>query len=322
MQQVSTFHFCSSEIALVAAAQDIRWSAAQDRRLLSLDEPAFVAHFEQRPFKIGHQLASHPLLQLPRLVEYARSLDKPILYFRGDHAINQADGSATRRTFIERGLARPALSAPEVLDQIETCGAWMHLRDVGTHEAYAALLKELISELRGPAERVAPGISRPRADIFVSSPGAITPFHLDEEHNFLLQIRGSKRLSIADGFDPAVLDPASLRAYFAGDGELAPYSAHLEQHAVQLDLRPDEGLHIPACHPHWVKNGGEVSVSLGLLWHSDVTARRRYLYALNAWLERFGFAPSTPGTRPARDAVKALPQTLRRRLKRWMKPAY
>lgn len=307
---------------MVAAAQAIRWSTSQDRKLLSLDGPAFQAQFERRPFKIGHQLARHPLLQLPRLVEYAQSLDRPILYFRGDHAINQADTASTKRTFIERGLARPALSAPEVLEQIETCGAWMHLRDVGRHPAYAALLKELIGELRGPAERVAPGVSRPRADIFVSSPGAITPFHLDEEHNFLLQIRGSKRLSIADGFNPAVLDRASLRAYFAGDGELAPYSAHLEHHAVHIDLHPHEGVHIPACHPHWVKNGSEVSVSLGLLWYSDVTARRRYLYALNAWLERCGLTPSIPGDRPARDAVKALPLTLRRRLKRWMKPAY
>jgi hypothetical protein len=315
--QEPSFHFHSSEIPLAAAAQAIRWSASQDRKLLSLDE----AQFERRPFKIGHQLARHPLLQLPRLVEYAQSLDRPILYFRGDHAINQAD-SSTKRTFMERGLARPALSAPEVLQQIETSGAWMHLRDVGRHPAYAGLLTELMDELRGPAERVAPGVSRPRADIFVSSPGAVTPFHLDEEHNFLLQIRGSKRLSVADGFNPAVLDRASLRAYFAGDGELAPYSAHLEQHAVQVDLHPHEGVHIPACHPHWVKNGNEVSVSLGLLWYSDVTARRRFLYGLNAWLARWGLTPSTPGDQPAWDAVKALPLTIRRRLKRWVKRSY
>ena len=295
--------------------------ALPDHTLLSLDDAAFAAHFERRPFKIAHQLATHPLLQLPRLVQYARSLDRPILYFRGDHAINQVDaesaGRGMRRTFIDRQLAQPALAAPEVLEQIQSCGAWMHLRDVGTDPAYAALLAQLMEELRDPAQRMAPGISGPRADIFVSSPGAITPFHLDEEHNFLLQIRGSKTLHIADGSNPAVLDRASLRSFFAGNGELAPYSEHLERHAMRVELFPGEGVHIPACHPHWVRNGGEVSISLGLLWYSDGTARRRFLYRVNRWMERCGLEPAAPSVHPTIDAIKTFPVTVRRRFRRW-----
>jgi hypothetical protein len=285
--------------------------------LLALDEAAFATHFERRPFKIAHDLASHPLLQLPRLIQYAQSLDRPILYFRGDLAINQAVATGgARRTFIDKRLARPALTAPEVLEQIETCGAWMHLRDVGTNPAYAALLAQLMEELRDPAQQMAPGISGPRADIFVSSPGAITPFHLDEEHNFLLQIRGMKTLHIADGFNPVVIDPGTLRAFFAGNGELAPYSEHLEQHAVRVELCPGEGVHIPACHPHWVRNGGEVSISLGLLWYSDSIARRRFLYRVNRWMERCGLEPAPPGHHPVVDMIKVLPVTVRRWLRR------
>ena len=41
-------------------------------RLLSLDDDMFTAYFDRRPFKIGHNLVGHPLLQLPRLVELAR----------------------------------------------------------------------------------------------------------------------------------------------------------------------------------------------------------------------------------------------------------
>jgi hypothetical protein len=295
-------------------------SFMSNRQYLVLDDSAFIAEFERRAFKINHGLVAHPLLQLPRLIELARSRRQPILYFRGDHSIDQTGASSeagARRTFIDRNLARPALSAPEVLEQIETCGAWMHLRDVGTDPDYAALLKTLIDELCGPAERVAPGASNPRADIFVSSPRAVTPFHLDEEHNFLLQIRGSKRLSIADGFNSAVLDPAHLRAFFAGDGELAPYSPRLQQHAVDVELAPGEGVHIPSCHPHWVQNGPEVSISLGLLWYSDCIARRRFLYRVNAFLERAGLKPSPPGKNPRLDLFKALPVTARRHLRRW-----
>jgi hypothetical protein len=295
-------------------------SHAADRNLLSLDDDLFTAYFDRHPFKITHNLVGHPLLQLPRLIELARSLGHPILYFRGDHAINQVDSdSGARRTFIERKLARPELSPVETLAQIESCRAWMQLRDVGTDPEYAQLLGKIIEEFRLPSERVASGLSAPRADIFVSSPGSTTPFHLDEEHNFLLQIRGSKKLSIADGFNPAVLDRERLRAYFRGSGELAPYSEHLEEHSVHIDLRPGEGVHIPPCHPHWVQNGDTVSISLGVLWFSDVTARRRHLYRVNGWLERVGLHPSQPGDNPTSDSIKAFPLLVKRRLRRWMR---
>ena len=296
-------------------------ASSTESRLLSLDVDMFTACFDRQPFKIAHNLVGHSLLQLPRLVELASTLNSPILYFRGDHAINQVDIAAgprgVKRTFVDRKLARPELSAVETIAQIESCRAWMQLRDVASDPEYATLLRTIIGEFRVPSERVAPGLSAPRADIFVSSPGAITPFHLDEEHNFLLQIRGSKKLSIADGFNAAVLDRESLRAYFRGSGELAPYSEHLEQHSVQVNLQPGEGVHIPPCYPHWVQNGDEVSISLGILWFSDVTARRRHLYRVNDRLERAGLRPAMPGVRPVSDAVKALPLTIKRRLRRW-----
>jgi hypothetical protein len=297
-------------------------SSGGARELLSLDDDLFSAYFDRHPFKITHDLAGHPLLQLPRLIQLARSFGQPILYFRGDHSINQVDAgdgaNCAKQTFMDRKLARPELSAEETLEQIETCRAWMQLRDVGADPEYAALLEQIIREFRSASERVAPGLSAPRADIFVSSPGSTTPFHLDEEHNFLLQIRGSKKLSIADGFNPAVLNSEHLRAYFRGRGELAPYSEHLEQHSAHVDLGPGEGVHIPPCHPHWVQNGDAVSISLGILWFSDVTARRRHLYRVNGWLERVGLHPASPGRNPRGDAIKSLPLTAKRRLRRWL----
>ena len=291
-----------------------------DPRLLSLDDDLFTAYFDRHPFKLTHNLVTHPLLQLPRLVELAGVLKAPILYFRADHAINQVDDGPTqgKRTFTERGLARPTLSPVETIAQIENAHAWMQLRDVGSDPEYAALLGEIIDEFRIPSERRAPGLYAPRADIFVSSPGATTPFHLDEEHNFLLQIRGSKRLSIADGFDPAVLESERLRSFFQGNGELAPYAGHLEQRSVRVDLHPGEGVHIPPCYPHWIQNGQEVSISLGILWLSDVTARRRALYRMNDLLRRAGLTPSVPGGRPVVDSIKTVPHTVKRRVSRWL----
>lgn len=292
--------------------------------LLELDAEQFRAHFDREPFKMRHRLCAHPLLQLPRLVELARGYPESILYFRGDLDINQVDAyappgaSGRKRTFIERELERPPLSAVETVAAIESCNAWLQLRDVGRDPQYAGLLRQLIDEFRPCAEAVAPGLSAPRADIFVSSPGALTPYHLDEEHNFLLQVRGSKDLSIADGFDPRALSPERLRAYFRGDGELVRHTQHLEQYSRHVHLAAGEGVHIPPCHPHWVRNGSEVSISLGILWFSDVTARRRHLHRVNRWIERLGVQPDPPGMHPRLDGIKALPLTCKRKLRRWL----
>jgi Cupin-like domain len=291
--------------------------------LLTMDAQQFVANFDRAPFKVSHQLVSHPLLQLPRLVELTQSLNRPVLFFRGDHSINQvtdSPDSAEPRTFEGRRLAGPEMSAAQVIEKIESAGAWMQLRNIGTEPHYAELLRQIIEEFREPAEHNAPGLSDPRMDIFVSSPGTTTPFHVDEEHNFLLQIRGSKKLSVANGSDPAVFNNDQLRAYFKDDGELIRYSENLEQRSTHVELHPGEGLHIPAFFPHWVKNGDAVSISVGVLWHSDVTAHRRHLNRVNGWLERAGLPTAAPGEHPVVDSLKTLPFMIKRRMTRTPHP--
>jgi hypothetical protein len=298
--------------------------------LLIIDPKTFEDGINRKPFKIGHRLVGHPLLALPRLVRLAETLApargaSSVLYFRADHAINQVDAKSgtasgrTQRTFVNRNLERPALSAEETVAQIESCNAWMQLRDIGVDAEYAELLNMIMSELAVYAGGSTPGISDVRADIFVSSPGATTPFHLDEEHNFLLQVRGTKRLSIADGSDPRVLSEAQLVEFYRGEGELAPYAPHLEELSAHVELTPGEGVHIPPCHPHWVKNGEAVSISFGILWQSDVTAAKRQLYRTNGWLRRLGLQPRSPGAMPSLDALKVAPFRLKRRATRSLK---
>ena len=61
-----------------------------------------------------------------------------------------------------------------------------------------------------------------------------------------------------------------------------------------------------------------MSISLGILWLSDVTARRRALYRMNDLLQRTGLTPSVPGDRPVVDSVKTVPHTIRRHVSRWL----
>ena len=76
---------------MATVSNSLQASSNDDRKLLSVDDDMFTAYFDRHPFKITHDLVKHSLLQLPRLVELARSLGSPILYFKGDQAINQVD---------------------------------------------------------------------------------------------------------------------------------------------------------------------------------------------------------------------------------------
>jgi cytochrome P450 len=66
------------------------------------------------------------------------------------------------------------------------------------------------------SEPLAPGMCQREGFIFISSPGAVTPFHLDPEHNFLLQIKMDAR-SIEDGLDH--IDETGQHRQFLGKTE-------------------------------------------------------------------------------------------------------
>ena len=54
-------------------------------------------------------------------------------------------------------------------------------------------LTTALSEIKPFAELASTGMKQKQGFIFISSPGSVTPFHIDPENNFLLQIRGSKK---------------------------------------------------------------------------------------------------------------------------------
>ena len=295
---------------------------------MNLHRAEFEASFNLKPFRINHALADHPLFELPRLVELAQRLESSAegggtLAFAGNHAINQVDEAIPAgkqpRTFIERKLCGPELSVSQIVEQIENCNAWLQLRNISVDPEYRKLVSDLIHEFRPHVRGLSPTISGVRGDIFVSSPNATTPFHMDEEHNFLFQMRGEKTIAIADGSNREVVSEEQLESFFKGESELAKYSPHLDRYSVRHELRAGDAVHIPPCHPHWVKNGDAVSVSFGVLWHSDVTVDQRRLHLLNSGIRSAGLNPRPVGQSDERDRLKLAPFRIRRCLLRAMR---
>lgn len=262
---------------------------------LHVDEATFRNGFNREPFLIKHRLSEHPLLQLPRLIELARTLpEESVEYNSGELVVGHA-AALTPRT---------GLSIEETLQQIESRNSWMVLKDVERDPEYAALIDACLDPIQPMIEAVAPHMHRRHAYIFVSSPGATTPYHVDFEHNFLLHLRGEKRITVWDGEDRTVMSEVERERRVTGAQRNLPWRDEFAAKGKPFDLRPGLGVQVPLSSPHWVKVGAEVSISLSVTFLTAPGARVRSLHATNAFLRRHGVSPHEVGSAPINDHVK------------------
>jgi hypothetical protein len=270
--------------------------AESNRLLLQVDAHIFRECFDRRPFLIGHKLAGHPLFELSRLIQLSQILPAAnVEYNAGDIPINQAPHSTPRN----------GLSAAETLRRIVQCKSWMVLKYVEHDPEYRALLLQCLAEVAPHSEPIRPGMYLAQGFIFVSSPGSVTPYHMDPEHNFLLQIRGSKHIHLFDRYDPAIVSEEEFERHYSGAHRNLVYRDELESSGWSFDLKPAFGLHFPATAPHYVRNGAEVSVSFSITFRTPDIERRGDAHIFNAYLRRSGLRPAPVGRHPGRDAVKS-----------------
>src|SRR5260221_8208287 len=104
--------------------------------LIDIDRAA-AGTFPAGPFRIRHLLADHPLLTLDALAKLAWKLDRDRLeYNSGKLQPNQKPDEVP-------GID---LAPDAVVRQIETCGAWMVLKNVETIPEYAALIRGTLAD--------------------------------------------------------------------------------------------------------------------------------------------------------------------------------
>lgn len=271
-------------------------------------EPATIgSYFEREPFVVNHDLRDHPLLQLPRLIELAAALPADEVEFNSGNIPLDQDYLATPGN---------GLSIAQTLHRIEHNQSWMVLKHVERDPAYRQLLLECLDPLRPMTEAKAPGMCLPQAFIFVSSPNAVTPYHCDPEHNFLLQIRGAKTMAVFDRDNPAVVTQPQLEAKVLGAHRNLPFNADMHRHERLFLITPGNGVHVPMHCPHWVRVGDAVSISLSITFRSRYSARRESVLRFNAALRKLGLDPTRPGLKPLTDEIKFFAERAGRRIAR------
>ncbi len=261
---------------------------------LQLEPALFTAAFPHQPFLVKHALCGNPLFSLESLVALSTRLPSA----KVEYNVGTIDIDMHDKLTPQNGL-----SVQETIRRIETCRSWMVLKNVETDPTYRALLDACLTDVAHFSERLTPGMRRHEGYIFVSSPGSRTPYHMDGEHNFLLQLTGSKKVYMWDGTDRSVLTEKEIESNYGGGHRNLNYQDAFEAKSQVFDLTPGLGLHFPVNAPHWVQNGPEVSVSFSVTFRTPAIDKRALLYAANGRLRSWGLSPKPVGESGVRDAL-------------------
>jgi hypothetical protein len=267
----------------------------------------FADAYPANAVKLTHNLANHPLIALDKLVDLSMALPADsVEHNQGNLPIG----------IDPKDIPAAALSAADTIRSIEENGSWMVLKRVEQHPDYAQLLHETLAELEhivGPRTGAMLGLE---GFIFISSPGSVTPFHFDPEHNILLQMRGTKKMTVfaagEDQFAPAELHE---RFHLGAHHRNLPWNDDFANRGQAITLVTGEAIHVPVKAPHWVQNGPEVSVSLSITWRSEWSYAEADARAFNAVLRKTGITPRNPAPYPSRNLGKSIAYRALRRVR-------
>lgn len=262
----------------------------------------FARVLSREPVTFGHTLVGEPLLHLDVIAERADEwparwvehhlADLPLLLPHGEaRSLDEGSGD------IIRGL--------------DVNGCWIVMWFVETLPGYRALLDQCLDQVADVVAEREGRMGDRGANLFLGSPGAVTPAHFDRHHNLLLQVQGTKDVTIGVFEDPATAQ-VEIERHFGQQHNLT----RLPERQTTFHLEPGDGLYIPPYAFHWVQGGPEPSVSLSCGFRSPSSERTQLVHVCNVALRRRGLSPSPPGLSQPADRAKAALVQSRRALNR------
>jgi len=257
----------------------------------------FTTNFDYQPFQFRHALNAMDIFQMPALLKLAehcmRKREFKSHFESGEPVVNGYFGNKP-----------DDMNLVQALERIGEGKNWIILKRIHEEPEYRAALELFISEL---SELTNTDLRRQYRDpvltIFITSPNRVTPYHLDGETNFLVQVQGAKSVYLYDAHDPRILTPEEKERYWTGHLLAPRWHDELSEGQWHYELSPGVGIFNPATFPHWVKNGDNVSVSVSINF-KRVRNDEIGAYRANYYARKMGLHPTVPGRKPTLDRVK------------------
>ena len=262
----------------------------------TIKQIAFDDAFPGEPVEFAHDLPHDDRLTLASVADLADRLPRRSVI---------ADTAEQPLLVPQGGPPRGALNRPgDVIRDLRNANAWLTLLNVEDDPGMADLMNAHLDQLESGmiARR---GNKRGRmhrrvAFIFVSSPNSVTPVHFDIEHSLLMQVSGSKAVSIGRWEDDAARRHEFDRYWDGSHGRIE----NLPPEVATYTMTPGRAVYIPPGTPHWVHNGPDISLSVTLTYFTAATVRENRIEDFNSHLRRRHMKPREPGHSAIVDTAK------------------
>ena len=262
--------------------------------ITGLDADQHARMLDLKSFSFRHSLGNYPTLTVPGIQKLTERL---LQEKRFDQVYCRVAGATWGSDTINHEKVL------ETIESLQTAGVWLRLTRVDeineelrdTCETFYADLSKLLNQ------DIKSQVMKTFVTLFVSSPNAITPYHIDHTWNFLLQICGRKTVHLFDQNDPRILKQEDREAHYWNRFSIAQNNS---VPGIAYELTPGVGAHHPVHAPHWVQNGPEISVSLsfGLCLHTSNDEAK--IHQMNFLLRKLGLKPAPLHQSKWRDSLK------------------
>jgi hypothetical protein len=262
----------------------------------------FRGMFNEKAFLFSHNLAGNPLFELPRLTALAEFLIKK----EGSNCVRWKNAnSPIDAKWDQLPPSEQVANISDAVRNLDKSGSWVVLYRVQNDPEYSAILEQALDDIEEMiGHPLRPEITWKDSYIFMASPQALTPYHIDHETAFLMQVHGDRKAYLWDQKDRSVVTEGELENYYMGDLGAGTYREENKAKAIEFAMDAGKGVHHPVLAPHYYQNGNDYSVAIGVhLCLRDVDRRGR-AYQVNSMLRKFGMKPTPVGIDPARDEKK------------------
>ena len=236
------------------------------------------APFEPRAITpLRHNFDQHPLLQLQALRELAGRLAVSAKNIK-----LSLPKTWEGTPFHTLSLKQARTTVEKVFDDIESPGSWVAIYYPEDDPLYRDLLHDALGLVASQVEPFDPGMSEFNMFIFIAAPPSVTPFHIDRENIFNLQIAGRKIWRIWQPDDRVAVPASAAEGYLVrGDPDGLRYHPDLDSRALRFDVGPGDGLHFPPACGHtintttdWVTPGNGVAIGVAMTYFTRASRRR------------------------------------------------
>lgn len=262
--------------------------------------------FDNTPFKFSHKILNHKALTIENLAKaLPRMPEGHVKYSKGyKHVGGDFDNAVNTH--------KNNLTLEETIENIKTSNSYIAVHSAEVDHSFKELYDDLINdaEIMMKLKGVGKKALTPKIFLFIASPGAYTPFHLDRNTTFLFQFRGSKEVAVFPQFNPNVVEPSQREAYADYGSFDLTWRDEMDQYAHKFSFTPGEGIHIPFISGHYVKNGTEdVSISMSIIFRTEQSQTWLNAMGFNNRLRRHlakvGIKLKAVGTKGSMDKMKA-----------------